>query len=104
MKSVHFARRIKRKSFIPVRTMKVLFYRVDRKGVSGIYPKMENYNNLLYYLRRFIGKKGYSPSFREIMEDMDISSTSVVAYYLDNLQEMGFITRQPHKPRSIRVL
>lgn len=104
MKSIHFARLRKRESFIPVRSRKILFYRVDRKRSGGAYPKMENYNNVLHYLRHFIGKRGYAPSFREIMEAMGMSSTSVVAYYLDNLQDMGFITRQSHKPRSIRVL
>jgi SOS-response transcriptional repressor LexA len=36
---------------------------------------------------------GASPSVREIMEALNISTSSVVAHYLDRLEDVGVITR-----------
>jgi SOS-response transcriptional repressor LexA len=41
------------------------------------------------------------PTHREIMDACKISSTSVVAYYLDELEEAGLIER-PGEPGSSR--
>ena len=44
---------------------------------------------------------GYSPSMREIGEFIGIGSTSLISYYLDRLEMLGKITRNPKIPRSI---
>ena len=44
---------------------------------------------------------GNSPSIREIGEGCGISSTSVVTYWLNKLEEQGFI-RRPEPPFGIR--
>jgi len=46
---------------------------------------------------------GYSPSLREIGEAVDISSTSTVIIYLNQLQEWGYIERDKKVSRSIRI-
>lgn len=55
-------------------------------------------------LENFQQKNGYPPSIREICEQADISSTSVVSYYLDNLEDKGYIERDSKISRGIRVL
>ena len=52
------------------------------------------YNSIIAYKR---AHDGNSPTFREIMEDCGISSTSVVLYYLNKLEQRGLI-RRPEPP------
>jgi len=59
---------------------------------------------ILDILENFQKKNGYPPSIREICEKTGISSTSVVNYYLDQLQEMGYIERDQGVSRGIRLL
>ena len=48
---------------------------------------------ILDVLDDFQKKFGYPPSIRDLCEKANISSTSVVNYYLDQLEEMGYIER-----------
>lgn len=59
---------------------------------------------ILGVLDNFQQKYGYPPSIREICDKAHISSTSVVNYYLDQLQEMGYIERDQGVSRGIRLL
>jgi repressor LexA len=64
----------------------------------------ERQKKILDVLARFQKQYGYPPSIREICEKADISSTSVVNYYLDQLQEMGYIERDGRVSRGIRLI
>lgn len=59
---------------------------------------------ILEVLERFQNTTGYPPSIREICNQTNISSTSVVNYYLDQLEEMGFIQRDDRVSRGIRLI
>ena len=59
---------------------------------------------ILEVLDSFHKKFGYPPSIREICDKANISSTSVVNYYLDQLQEMGYIERDQGVSRGIRLI
>ena len=48
---------------------------------------------ILDVLDDFQKKFGYPPSIRDLCDKANISSTSVVNYYLDQLEEMGYIER-----------
>jgi repressor LexA len=64
----------------------------------------ERQKKILDVLARFQKQNGYPPSIREICDKADISSTSVVNYYLDQLEEMGYIERDGRVSRGIRLL
>ena len=64
----------------------------------------ERQRKILELLDRFQKQNGYPPSIREICNDVKITSTSVVNYYLNQLEEMGYIERDEHVSRGIRVL
>ena len=64
----------------------------------------ERQKKILEVLERFQTKLGYPPSIRDICEETGISSTSVVNYYLDQLQEMGYIKRDERISRGIHLL
>lgn len=72
-----------------------------RKRSKGL---TERQIKILEALERFNNEAGYPPSIREICEDTGISSTSVVNYYLNQLEEMGYIERDGRVSRGIRVL
>jgi repressor LexA len=47
--------------------------------------------------------RGYPPSVREIGEAVGLNSPSTVHNHLNTLQKMGFLRRDPTKPRAIEV-
>jgi repressor LexA len=55
-------------------------------------------------LRRFIARRRYAPSVREIRDQFGWASTSTVNYHLDILQDKGLIARDRFIARSIRLL
>jgi repressor LexA len=69
-----------------------------REGLS------ERHKKILEVLAYFQSTVGYPPSIREIGKEADISSTSVVNYYLDQLEEMGYIERDRKISRGMRLI
>lgn len=48
---------------------------------------------------------GVAPSFQEIMDACDVTSKSMIYYYLDKLEEDGRIVRPAKKsPRNIQIV
>jgi len=64
----------------------------------------ERHKKILKFLEFFQSDTGYPPSIREIGENTNISSTSVVNYYLNQLEEMHYIERESNVSRGIRLL
>jgi repressor LexA len=59
---------------------------------------------ILDYIKENLRAKGYPPSVREIGEAVGLSSSSTVHAYLTKLESLGYIKRDPTKPRAIDVL
>lgn len=59
---------------------------------------------ILNFIIRFIEKKGYAPSIREIAKGCNINSPSMVQYHLNILEHDGYIDRDPSIPRSVRLV
>jgi repressor LexA len=74
---------------------------MPRKRSKGL---SERQKKILEILEKFQVQNGYPPSIREICEMTGISSTSVVNYYLEQLEEMGYIERDRRVSRGVRVL
>jgi repressor LexA len=64
----------------------------------------ERHKKIIEFLNTFQGKNGYSPSIRQIGENIGVNSTSLVDYYLNQLEEMNLIERDQHVSRSIRLV
>lgn len=69
-----------------------------RKGLS------ERHEKILEVLEHYQTEVGYPPSIREIGQEANISSTSVVNYYLDQLEEDGYIERDRKISRGLKLL
>jgi len=69
-----------------------------KEGLSDRHKK------ILEVLEHYQDNVGYPPSIREIGREANISSTSVVNYYLDQLEDMGYIERDRKVSRGMRLL
>lgn len=67
---------------------------------SSLRPRQRE---VLEYIRECMKTRGYPPSMREIGEAVQLVSTSSVSHQLNNLERMGFIKRDPHRPRAMEV-
>jgi repressor LexA len=63
----------------------------------------ERHQKILDFIQEYQRKHKHPPSIREIGESCDISSTSVVNYYLDQLEKTGYIERDRKISRGLRV-
>lgn len=59
---------------------------------------------VLNFLQDFTEENGYSPSYREIMSGLGLSSVSAVAEHVENLVEKGVLRKVPGAARSLEVL
>ena len=59
---------------------------------------------ILEFLKDEILSKGYPPAVRDICAAVGLKSTSSVHAHLETLEELGFIRRDPTKPRAIEIL
>ena len=64
----------------------------------------ENHKRILGVIDRYTSQYGYPPSIREICKEAVISSTSVANYYLDRLEELGYIERDRKVSRGLRLI
>lgn len=71
------------------------------KRSQGIGPR---HSKILIYMEKYQKQFGYPPSIREICEETEISSTSVVNYYLDQLENWGYIKREKNISRGITMI
>ena len=60
--------------------------------------------DIYLYLQQCIATKGYPPSVREIGEAVGLRSSSTVHRYLAELENDGFIIKDPSKPRAITLV
>ena len=59
---------------------------------------------VLNYLQDFTEEKGYSPSYREMVAGLGLSSVSAVAEHVENLVEKGVLKKVPGAARSLEIL
>lgn len=67
------------------------------KGLSDRHVRV------LEFLSQYQAQHGRPPSIREIGDAAKISSTSVVNYYLDQLERMGYVERDGRVSRGLRL-
>lgn len=55
------------------------------------------------FIRSFIDKEGYGPSYQEIQEGLGLGSKSGVHRLVEGLEQRGLIVRRPRLKRSIAL-
>ena len=58
---------------------------------------------ILEMIRATVDERGYPPSVREIGEGVGLTSSSSVAHQLTTLERMGYLRRDPNRPRALVV-
>ncbi|WP_049822274.1 transcriptional repressor LexA [Arthrobacter sp. H41] len=59
---------------------------------------------ILETIQRSIGSNGYPPSMREIGDVVGLASLSSVTHQLAQLERLGYIRRDPKRPRAMEIL
>ncbi|MBQ2695608.1 hypothetical protein IJG04_03170 [Candidatus Saccharibacteria bacterium] len=59
---------------------------------------------VLDFIQDFTEEKGCSPSYREIMAGLGLSSVSAVAEHVENLVAKGVLAKRPGEARSLEIL
>ncbi len=59
---------------------------------------------ILETIQRSIADKGYPPSMREIGDIVGLASLSSVTHQLSQLERLGYLRRDPKRPRAMEVL
>ena len=59
---------------------------------------------ILEFINKKIKDEGYPPSVREIAKAVNLSSSASVHSHLKKLEALGFLKRNPSKPRAISVI
>jgi repressor LexA len=67
-------------------------------------PLTKRQKEILDYIERFIGDRGYAPSFEEIAEAFGYSSLATVHEHLSNLERKGYIRKSYNESRSIELV
>ncbi|MBR6090762.1 MAG: repressor LexA [Anaerolineaceae bacterium] len=73
---------------------------MPRKGKYTI----ERQEKIMEFLEKYQDENLYSPSIREIGDYIGVPSTSLVDYYIRQLIHMGYLDRDEHISRSLRVV
>jgi len=70
------------------------------EDATGLTPRQQA---ILRVIRESVDERGYPPSVREIGEGVGLTSPSSVAHQLATLERLGYLRRDPHRPRALMV-
>src|SRR4051812_29876680 len=70
---------------------------------SGSSKITARQRQVLDFIEQQMRDRGYPPSVREIGEAIGLTSPSTVHSHLNTLQRLGYLRRDPTKPRAIEV-
>lgn len=59
---------------------------------------------IIDFIKEFTARQGESPTYREIMAALGLSSVSAVAEHIDNLVRKGALKRVPGAARSLEIV
>lgn len=69
--------------------------------MMGLTPKQAE---LLAFLRSYMARNGYAPSYSDMMAGIGTGSRGHVAELMDCLEECGCIRRLPRRARAIEII
>jgi len=59
---------------------------------------------VLDFITDYQGRKGYAPSLDEIRKKLKLSSVSTAHFHVSKLRDLGYLSKEQNKPRSIEAL
>lgn len=76
----------------------------DPQHVTDARPLTARQRTILASIRTAIAERGYPPSMREIGDSAGLASLSSVTHQLGQLEKLGYIRKDPGRPRAMEVL
>lgn len=73
-------------------------------GAALMAQGIEKRRQILRFVKRYQARHGFSPTTLEIAEDLGASSKNAVRHHLATLAREGFVTTEPRKHRSLRII
>ncbi|NCD08195.1 MAG: transcriptional repressor LexA [Negativicutes bacterium] len=77
--------------------------RVDDSAVDAEAALSDRQRQILNFVREHVYSRGYPPAVREIGQAVGLSSSASVHSHLQKLEKLGFLQRDPSKPRAIEL-
>ena len=74
------------------------------KKVYSIDNLTKKQEEIYEYIKDCVQRKNYPPSVRDICAKVGLKSTSSVFTYLNDLEKLGLIRKDPAHPRAIEIL
>ena len=72
-----------------------------RARAKGLTPRQKT---VLEMIQRSVSTNGYPPTMREIGDTVGLASLSSVTHQLTQLEKLGYIRRDPKRPRAMEIL
>ena len=72
-----------------------------RARTKGLTPRQQT---VLEMIQRSVSANGYPPTMREIGDAVGLASLSSVTHQLMQLEKLGYIRRDPKRPRAMEIL
>ncbi|TLM84967.1 transcriptional repressor LexA [Pseudarthrobacter sp. NamE2] len=72
-----------------------------KRTTKGLTPRQKK---ILETIQRSVNENGYPPSMREIGDTVGLASLSSVTHQLSQLEKLGYLRRDPKRPRAMEVL
>ncbi|CAM3085443.1 LexA repressor [Arthrobacter ulcerisalmonis] len=72
-----------------------------KRAAKGLTPRQKK---ILETIQRSVNDNGYPPSMREIGDTVGLASLSSVTHQLSQLEKLGYLRRDPKRPRAMEVL
>lgn len=72
--------------------------------MQEIKPLTARQRQVLNFVNSFIREKKYSPSLKEIAQELKTSNLSTAQYYIEQLEEKGYLKKDEGKTRGITPL
>ena len=66
-------------------------------------PLTKRQKEILEYVKRFITKHDYAPSYREIADSFGFSSVATVAEHIETLKNKGYLENEENMARSLQL-
>lgn len=75
--------------------------RQPQRAPKGLTARQKK---ILETIQRSVNDNGYPPSMREIGDTVGLASLSSVTHQLSQLEKLGYLRRDPKRPRAMEVL
>src|SRR3989344_7672921 len=74
---------------------------IKRKSTSMITKRQRE---VLNFITGYQNRKGYAPSLDDIRKKLKLSSVSTAHFHVSKLHDLGYLSKEENKPRSIKAL